>query len=128
LQRRLFWVSFAHKRELHPKTGAEAEPTAGKRAGGTKAVAIFDSPSSRSAFLGSVAIAPRTSGPMSLLRSIPREIVLLVATTFSVLIALGAGALIASQVPEHSPWLFMLSYAGPTSVVFGVFWLTSGRL
>ncbi|HEY2660942.1 MAG TPA: hypothetical protein VGI79_14575 [Caulobacteraceae bacterium] len=52
----------------------------------------------------------------------------MVGTAFGVLIAVGAGSLIADQIPDHSPWLFMLSYAAPAAGVFAIFWLVSRRL
>ena len=64
----------------------------------------------------------------ALLRAIPREVILMVGSAFGILIAVGSGALIAAQVPDHSPWLFMLAFAGPASVVFVIFWLISRRL
>ncbi len=60
-------------------------------------------------------------------RSIPREVIAMVGTAFGVLIAVGTGSLIADRIPDHSPWLFMLSYAAPAAVVFAVFWLISRR-
>jgi hypothetical protein len=62
------------------------------------------------------------------LKSLPREVIAMVGTAFGILAAVGTGSLIAAQVPENSPWLFMLAYAMPASVVFAIFWLISRRL
>ncbi len=52
----------------------------------------------------------------------------MVGTAFGILIAVGAGSLMAAQVPENSPWLFMAAYAVPAGVVFAIFWLIARRL
>jgi len=72
--------------------------------------------------------SPEAPHPAFGLRAIPREVIALVGTAFGILVAVGSGALLAAQVPENSPWLFMSAYAVPAAVVFAIFWLISRRL
>jgi hypothetical protein len=71
---------------------------------------------------------PKSHRPESHLRAVPREVIAMVGTAFGILIAVGAGSLMAAQVPENSPWLFMAAYAVPAGVVFAIFWLIARRL
>ncbi|QUD88174.1 hypothetical protein [Phenylobacterium montanum] len=79
-------------------------------------------------FPRSSSAAPQKPKPGPALRAIPREVIAMVGTAFGILIAVGSGSLLAAQVPENSPWLFMAAYAAPAAVVFAIFWLISRRL
>ena len=59
---------------------------------------------------------------------IPAEVLLTLGATLGIFIVVASGSMIASYAPEHSPWLFMASFAGPTAVVFAIYWLISRRL
>lgn len=93
-------------------------------------MALAGSHNTRSLFHGTLsqpapATKPKSPSP---LRAIPKEIIAMVGTAFGILIAVGSGSLIAAQVPDNSPWLFMLAFAAPAAVVFAIFWLISRRL
>ncbi|MDR3506731.1 MAG: hypothetical protein P4L64_02425 [Caulobacteraceae bacterium] len=91
-------------------------------------MAAVGSDRSHSLFAGLVASAPKPASPPRAPLGIPREIIAMVGTALGIFLAVGAGSLIAAQVPDQSPWLFMLSFAAPAAVVFAIFWLISRRL
>ena len=53
---------------------------------------------------------------------------LVVGLLFSTIFTIAVGAVIATFMPPHDPWLFMASFAAPGAVVFGAYWLISRRL
>jgi cyanate permease len=69
------------------------------------------------------------SGPASLLRHIPREVVTIVVIAAAIFAVVALGSLIASALPAdaHSPWLVIASYAAPAAVAFVIYWWTDQR-
>ena len=64
----------------------------------------------------------------SIARIAPRDVILMLSSALGLFVAVGCGSLLQAASPPQSPWLFMLSFAGPAAVVFAVFWLVTRRL
>jgi hypothetical protein len=60
--------------------------------------------------------------------SAPPELMLMVGSALGIFFTIAIGAVIASYMPAHDPWMFMASFAAPGAVAFGAYWLISRRL
>lgn len=60
--------------------------------------------------------------------SAPPELLLMLGSALGIFFTIAVGAVIATYMPPHDPWLFMASFAAPGAVVFGAYWLISRRL
>ena len=58
----------------------------------------------------------------------PPELLLMLGSALGIFVTIVVGAVIASYMPAHNPWLFMGSFAAPGGVAFAVYWLISRRL
>ena len=65
---------------------------------------------------------------LSLLRSIPSELVTLAAFALAIFGVVATGAAISSAITEPSPWLFAAAYGGPAALAFGVYWALARRV
>jgi hypothetical protein len=65
---------------------------------------------------------------LSLMRSIPSELVTLAAFALAIFGVVATGAAISSAITEPSPWLFAAAYGGPAALAFGVYWALARRV
>lgn len=68
-------------------------------------------------------------GPVSLIRSLPREAINIVGSAAGIFVTVAAGAGISQALPaDPSPWLFAGCYAAPAAAVFAIYWYIAQKL